>query len=182
MTPNRTRLVKAGLLLAAAMGSGCSGISVTFGDMEPLPGVNELLNPEDEITVEVIGYRRDCGTVGEQTRVALLPDVKAVQNWQAARKIGLAQDGGELSESMYALIELGVRSSAGDGFAVSRSAGRRGKTALIKITALSFSSQEAGEEPSAPCALVALPAGPWERVRVLDQVSGMKATSEDLLP
>lgn len=182
MTLNRTRTGQASLLLAAALDTGYSGISVTFGDMEPLPGVNELLNPEDEITVEVIGYRRDCGTEGEQTRVALLADVKAVQAWQAERQITLAAEGAQLQEGAYALIELGVRNSAGDGFAVSRAAGRRGKTALIKITALSFSSQGAGEEPSAPCALVALPAGPWDRVRVLDQVSGMKATSEDLLP
>lgn len=169
-----------GVVLLGLALAGCGGVSVQFGDMQPLPGFDELLSAEAAINVEVVSYRYDCGTQGPETRVSLLPDKKSVETWEAERQFQLLQAGQTLEEGSYAMIELGARETGGDGFAVSRAGGRKGNTALIKITGMTFSSQPQGEGPASPCALVALPAGKWERIRLLDQVSGLKITSPPL--
>lgn len=166
--------------------AGCSGVTVSFGDLEPLPGVDEWINPEAPITVETLRYLRNCHSAGEETRVLLLPDAAAVQALQSERGIDLLSESKAASTSgvgAYVLVELGMRSSIGDGFAVSRSGGRRGATALIKITGLSHGGESAADTDYAPCALLSLPPSPkgaWSRVRMLDQVSGMRVTSEPI--
>jgi hypothetical protein len=150
---------------------------VHFGEKQPLPGVGEWLNPEAEMTVDIVSYRRSCDTQDESSRVTLLPDAAAVRAWQAANDLVLVQ--GELAERPYALIEIGVRAGHHEGFAVSRAGGRRGDTAYVKITSLVTAARNASEPaPSAPCALVGLPPGPWARVRVIDQTRGAHFASD----
>jgi len=152
------------LLAGAALLAGCG-----FG----VPG---LFVGQADIEVREIGRSLYCNTGDDQPRVTLLPDPQAVLDWQAARGITLA--GGEaLSQTSYALVELGARPTGGYGLAVARAAVLRGEVAVLSAT---FLSPPAGsirtQALSSPCVLVQLPRGRYTRVDVEDQSGTVRAS------
>lgn len=159
-------------LFAPVLLSACAGTQVTLGD--PFIGLGRWFTPEKEIEVSEAGRSQRCGTQGPLSRAQLLGSAAAVREWEAAREVRLAP--ADLPDGAYALIEMGERGTGGYGFAVSRVGGRRGDTALLRLTSFApGAGRSASGAPSAPCVLVALPAGNWKGLRVADQSGAIRA-------
>jgi len=152
------------LLACAALLAGC-GFKVP-----------RLFVGQADIEVREIGRSLYCNSGDDQPRVTLLEGPQSVLDWQTTRGITLA--GGEsLSQTSYALVELGARPTGGYGLAVARAAVLRGEVAILSAT---FLSPPAGsmrtQALSSPCALVQLPRGRYTRVDVEDQTGTVRAS------
>lgn len=151
------------LLACAALLAGC-------GFKTP-----RLFQGHTDIEVREVGRSLYCNSGDDQPRVALLAGPQAVLDWQAARGIVLA--GGEtLSQTAYALVELGARPTGGYGLAVARAAVLRGEVVTLSATFLSPAAGSIQTQAlSSPCVLVQLPRGRYAEVEVEDQSGTVRA-------
>lgn len=147
-------------LLGCAWLAACSGVPGTARVPFDAAG--------DEVEVREIRQLSACAATGTDAAVHLLADEQALRDWQQARGIDLIGPGA-LPPGPFAVVDHGARLTAGYGLAVSRRA-RAGDATLTMVA--SFLSPKAddtrSDTPTSPCVLVALPAGAYRRIVVIE--------------
>lgn len=136
-----------------------------------------------EKTIEVTEVRRSqyCGSTDAATRLHFFSSLAAYKAWEATRGLQLStQPGAALGEGPYVLVDLGQRSNAGHGVAVSRIAGRRKDLLVLKGTFIAPTpGAMLAQVQTSPCVLVSLPQRPYAGVEIEDQSGKLRATSDD---
>lgn len=164
--------------IAAVLALGTTLAVGACSYMPSMPDFSTWFDNENAVEVAEVGRAQSCGTEGEVARVQLLPDAVAVRAWESQRGIQFSGIAGELPAQPYAIVEMGQRSSAGYGIAVSRQAGLKDGILLLKAT---FIAPRAGamtaQVITSPCALVSLPKVEYGEVRVIDQTGKLRASS-----
>ena len=129
-----------------------------------------------KIDVREIARSQTCNTPGEEPAARILPDLKAVQDWQHAR--GVTFPGAPtLAPAPYALVETGQRPTGGYGLAVARSAVLRGELVILSATFLSPSAEAPRTQAlTSPCVLVQLPPGRYTSIEVQDPAEVVRAS------
>jgi hypothetical protein len=151
------------LLLTATL-AGCA-----------MPGMFAQGTP---IEVREVGRSLYCNTPSESSQALLLRDPQAVLDWQAGRGITLA-DGEALTQTAYAVVEMGGRPTGGYGVAVARTATLRDEDVTLSATFVSPAPGSIRTQAlSSPCVLVQLPRGRYARVEVVDQSGEVRARSD----
>lgn len=121
---------------------------------------------ESSVEVSEVGRSWQCNTPGPEARVSLLADGVAVAAWQQERGVDL----GTLPQGPFALVEMGERNSGGYGLAISRLAGRRGGTLILRGSFIAPGADDVVSQAiSSPCVLVSLPREGYSAVEVVDQ-------------
>jgi hypothetical protein len=130
------------------------------------------------IEVREVGRNLYCNSPAAEPQAALLPDLQAVMDWQAARGVTLA--GAEsLVQAPYSIVEMGTRPTGGYGLAVAREAVLRGELLILQATFVSPAPGSVRTQAlSSPCVLVQLPPGRYRAVEVQDQTGAVRATGE----
>ena len=144
------------------------------------PDFSAWFDSENSVMVQEVARANVCGTAGGESVVTLLPGLGPLQNWASGRGVELVPlTGKPLVESPYAVIEFGQRPNSGYGLAISRQAGRNGSDLILKATYFEPTpGRWASDEPSSPCVVVLLPAGEYDRVRLIDQSGEVRAGTE----
>ena len=128
------------------------------------------------IEVREVGRSLACNSPGDAVRAQILPDLKAVRDWQGARGVRFPGDDA-LLPAPYALVEMGARPTGGYGLAVARSAVLRGELLILEATFVSPSPGSLVTEAlTSPCVLVQLPPGRYSSVEVDDPGGAVRAT------
>lgn len=136
----------------------------------------KLFASYSKIDVREVGRSLYCNSGSEEPQAQILPDLKAVQDWQRARGVTFPA-AGSLVQSPYALIEMGQRPTGGYGLAVARSAVLRGELVILSATFLSPSAGSIRSQAlTSPCALVQLPPGRYTSVELQDPSGTTRAT------
>ena len=154
-------------LLASLLLSGCAS------DL----GWSLMFATEKKLETHELARATVCGTTQEQTTVTLFTDASSVEHWQQSRGVHLLN-----TEAMpagpYALVEMGHRDSAGYGLVISPRAGIRKEMLVLRSTIFTPAegSVQAQLETS-PCVLMALPAGFYRGVVVIDQSGVVQAST-----
>src|SRR5262249_8616930 len=139
--------MKQALLLLVALCAGCS--------FAP----ERLFASYNKIEVREVGRSLTCNTDGAEAQAQVLPDLKALRDWQGARNVSLAGDDA-LAPSAYAVIEMGSRPTGGYGLAVARNAVQRGELVILSATFVTPAPGSLRTQAlSSPCVLVQLPPG-----------------------
>jgi hypothetical protein len=145
-----------------------------------MPDFSSWFTRENAIVVQEVGRADICNTVTGESDVSILPDLGALKAWTLNRGFELINTTGKpYPESPYAVVEFGQRQHSGYGLAISRQAGLRDGTLLLKGTF--FEPQQgrwASSEPSSPCVVVSLPPREFQQVRVIDQTGRVRAALE----
>lgn len=174
MTPTKTCLpvVLAALLLTSA----CSSSKSWVPDVS-MPDFSGWFSKENQVLVAEVGNSNLCNAPNEQTTMQLLPTAQAAAGWQAARGVQLA-DAAELTPGRYVAVDLGLRSSAGYGLAISRQAGLNGGVLVLKATTFAPAADAMSAQMiTSPCALVKLPAVEFDTMKMIDQTGKVRASS-----
>ena len=155
------------MMLASLLLSGCAsdlGWSLMFAD-------------EKKVEVRELARASACGTQQEQTAVSLFADAAEVERWQASRGLRLL-DTGAMPAGPYALVEMGRRETAGYGVVISRKAGIR-KDMLVLRSTFFFPAEGSvqAQVETSPCVLMALPAGFYRGVVVMNQSGVVQAST-----
>lgn len=151
--------------LAAGMGLWALAACSTFEQWTSAP-----------LQVSQVRVLQNCNSDGPQPRVSLFADREAVRAWQERHKIELIGVDPLPEAGAYALIEIGIHTSAGYGLAVSRQAGVSG--GVVRLQATLFSpeyGQTTAQLVNSPCVLVALPPGRYRGVEVRDPAGTLLA-------
>jgi hypothetical protein len=152
------------LLLAAAALAGC-GFSP-----------DRLFSSSSQIEVREVGRSLYCKTPGEDAQARLLPDLRAVVDWQAQRGVTLAAKE-SLVQAPHVVVEMGTRPTGGYGIAVARQAELRGDLVTLQATFVSPAPGSMRTQAlSTPCVLVRLPPGRYGRVEVQDPTGTVRAS------
>ena len=130
--------------------------------------VGGWMKRESSVEVSEVARSYQCNSEGQETRISLLPDAAAVAGWQQQRGVDL---GGErLPQGRFALVEMGERNSGGYGVAISRLAGRRGNTLILRGTFVAPGPNDMSTQAiTSPCVLVSLPREGYETIEIVDQ-------------
>lgn len=152
--------------LGALALAGCAGIS----------GLTRIFASGEPVDVTPAGYSQNCGSQRPETTIRTLANADELQKWQVSRGMTLL-DGDAPKEGPYALIELGQRAGDGYGLVVSRDADIEDN--VLTLHATFFAPEHAGADATttSPCALISLPPGLYEAVRVENQSGTVVATS-----
>ncbi|MDH4459250.1 MAG: protease complex subunit PrcB family protein [Nevskia sp.] len=161
---------KVASLLGCAWLAACSGVPGTARVPFDAAG--------DEVEVREIRQLSACAAAGTDAAVHLLADEQALRDWQQARGIDLIGPGA-LPPGPFAVVDHGARPTAGYGLAVSR----RAKVGYATLTLVaSFlgpkTDNTSSGAPTSPCVLVALPAGAYRRIVVIDPSGRRRAMSQ----
>lgn len=145
-----------------------------------VPDFSDWFTRENSVVVQEAARVDVCGTPGGESVASLIPDLPSLQGWAANRGIELVSITGKpLPEGPYAIVEYGQRPNSGYGIAVSRLAGMKEGDLLLKATFFEpIPGRWSSDEPSSPCVIVALPAGEYTRVRLIDQSGLVRADTE----
>ena len=144
------------------------------------PDFSDWFNSENTVQVQEVARANVCATAGGESVVTLMPTLGALQTWAAGRDVELLPLTTQpLGEARYAVIEFGQRPNSGYGLAVSRQAALHGDELMLKATFFEpTQGRWSSAEPSSPCVVVLLPAGEYQRVRLVDQSGGIRAGTE----
>jgi hypothetical protein len=124
-----------------------------------------------------------CNSDGPQPRLTLLADEAALRAWQQARKVDLIGVDSLPSPGPYALVEMGVRLSAGYGIVVSRQAEVRSDVLRLSASLLTpQAGQAAAQVVSSPCTLVALPPRAYRAAELFDPSGDLLARARASTP
>ncbi|MDR3418732.1 MAG: hypothetical protein P4L83_21370 [Nevskia sp.] len=132
------------------------------------------------IAVQEVRRLAVCNSDGPQAKVTLFAHRDAVLAWQQARGVDLAGEDPLPSAGAYVLAEMGVRTSAGFGLAISRQASVSGG-GEVTLNATLFSpdsAQAAAPSATSPCVLVALPDGVYHGAELRDPAGSLLARVE----
>ncbi|WP_299693045.1 protease complex subunit PrcB family protein [Hydrocarboniphaga sp.] len=174
MTPRNTCLpvVLAVLMLTSA----CSSSKSWVPDVS-LPDFSKWFSKENEVLVTEVANSSQCNAPDEQTRIALLPSAQAAADWQAARGIQLP-GAADLPPGRYVAVDLGLRTTAGYGLAVSRQAGLNDGVLVLKATSFAPAVDAiSAQVMTSPCALVRLPAIEFNSMRLIDQSGKLRGSA-----
>lgn len=145
--------------------------------------ISRLFAVEKPIEVQELRRSQQCGTGDAAARVQLFPDLAAVQAWEKSRNLSLTVGADALPQGPYALVEVGRRSTAGYGLAISRAAGRRGEVLMLKGTFITpVAGTVVAQVVTSPCVLVSLPPRDYTAVEVLDQTGERRASTDQAVP
>lgn len=165
-------------LILAALLAGCA--RPAWVPELSAPDFSSWFKRENLIYVLEVARADTCNTASSEAEIEVLPDVGALQAWALGRKFELINATGKpYPESPYAVVEVGQREHSGFGLAISRQAGLRDGTLLLKGTF--FEPQPgrwASNEASSPCVVVSLPVREYRQVKVLDQTGRVRAAVE----
>ncbi|MGQ0622933.1 MAG: hypothetical protein ACT4QA_24005 [Panacagrimonas sp.] len=168
------------LILAACLGAGCSKPAWVKAPDLSLPDFSSWFSRENGVFVQEVARADICNSATGDSEVEVLPNYGALQAWALDRKIELVNTTGKpYPDSPYAVVEFGQREHSGFGLAISRQAGWREGTLVLKGTF--FEPQQgrwASNEASSPCVAVSLPLGEYRVVKVLDQTGRVRAAVE----
>lgn len=169
------------LLLPFALLAGCAKPAWIHMPELSAPDFSSWFTRENAVTVEEVARANVCHTVTGESDLTLLPDLGALKAWAASRGVDLVSSTGKpLPETPYAIVEFGQREHSGYAVAVSRQAGLRSGTLVLKATF--FEPQPgrwASADPSSPCVMVSLPALEYSGIKLLDQSGQVRAATED---
>jgi PrcB C-terminal len=171
--PHRIAPLAAVLLLAA-----CAQVTPVAESVAQLPrkaieGTADFFQwmfsrPDLAVDVTEVGRTQDCKSSGRESALTLLPDLAAVQAWQAQRGVTLAS--GALAEGRYAIAEMGERNTGGYSLSVSRQAATKDDVLYLRATYLvPANASQLTPNATAPCSLVLLPPNFYKAVVLLDQ-------------
>ncbi|MGH8505034.1 MAG: hypothetical protein ACRETM_03625 [Stenotrophobium sp.] len=155
------------VVLGALALTGCAGFS----------GLSRIFGGGQPVDVNPAGYSENCGSQRPETTIRTLANADELQKWQASRGMTLL-NGDASKDGPYALIELGQRAGSGYGLVVSRNADIEDN--VLTLHATFFAPDHANPDASAtsPCALISLPPGLYQAVRVENQSGKVMATSQ----
>lgn len=144
------------------------------------PDFSSWFNRENAIQVEQVAQAAVCNTAGGESEVTLLPDLTALNAWASGRGVVLESfNGRPLPASPYAVVEYGQRENSGYGLAVSRQAGLKDSTLLLKGTFFDpTKGRWSSAEPSSVCVFVSLPPREFRTVKVIDQTGAVRAATD----
>jgi hypothetical protein len=151
--------------------AGCSSLGGLMGD-------------EGEM-VHVAEIRREavCNSDGPQPRLSLLADGDAVRAWQHAHNFDLIGADPLPSPGPFAVVEMGVRLSAGYGIAVSRQATVSGSVLRLSASLLTPDARQAAAQMvTSPCVLVALPPRAYRGAELYDPSGRLLARADAAAP
>lgn len=158
--------MKKWFVLAGLAVAGCSSIS-------SLP---DRLSRENAEEVSELARSAQCNSASEAAAITRLPDLAAVLAWQQQRGVTLVS--GELPQGPFALVEMGQRATGGYGLAISRLAGRRGGTLILRATFIAPPADAmVSQALTSPCVLVGLPPEAGTTLELLDQDGNVRARS-----
>jgi len=166
MTPRNPCLpvVLAMLMLTSA----CSSSQGWAPDVS-MPDLSSWFSKENEVLVVEAANDSQCNAPDGHTTLQLLPTAEAVAAWQAGRGISLPGTA-SLPAARYVAVDLGQRSSAGYGLAISRQAGFKEGLLVLKATTFAPAADAMSAQLiTSPCALVRLPAIEFQSLRLIDQ-------------
>lgn len=116
-----------------------------------------------------------CNTPGAAAQVLLLPDARAVRDWQAARGVALVPME-SVAPAPHAVVEMGQRPTGGYGVSVSPQATQDGERVVLRAAFTAPPPDSLRTQAlSSPCALVQLPEGRWAGVEVRDAAGALLA-------
>lgn len=168
------------VLAAVAVAAGCSKPAWVRAPDLSLPDFSNWFSRENAVVVQEVARADVCNSATGESEVNVLPTYGALQAWALERKIELVNTTGRpYPESPYAVVEFGQRQHSGFGLAISRQAGVRDGTLVLKGTF--FEPQQgrwASNEASSPCVVVSLPPREYRQVKVLDQTGRVRAAIE----
>lgn len=147
-------------------------------------GLGGLARDEGE-PVHVAEIRREalCNSDGPQPRLSLLADAEAVRAWQHAHNMDLIGVDPLPSPGPFAVVEMGVRLSAGYGIAVSREASVSGGVLRLSASQLTPDPRQAAAQMvTSPCVLVALPPRAYRGAELYDASGSLLARADAAAP
>ena len=139
-------------------------------------GLGRYLSPGDSVSVTEAGRAQLCAQQAPEAAVQLFPSGVAVAQWQ--HQTGIDLQARELQPGRYALVQMGLRHTGGNGIAVSSDATRDGDT--LNLYATFFSPRQGAittQMLTSPCVLVQLPPGSYRTVDVYDQRGKLRASA-----
>lgn len=139
-------------------------------------GMPDWFSRENSVEVSEVARSYYCNSQGPDVRVTLMADVAAVEAWQQSHGTSLGD--ARLPQGPFALVEMGERNSGGYGLAISRLAGRRGDTLILRGTFIAPAADAITTQAiSSPCVLVSLPREGYAAVEVIDQDGRVRGRS-----
>jgi hypothetical protein len=167
------------LLLPMMFVAACASYQLSVPQISA-PDFSAWFDQGNRIEVADVGRLPDCGGDGGEVRVTLLPDLAAAKDWASAHGVTLAgSDTGQLLDAPYAAVERGVSPSGGYGIAVSREAGVKNGTLVLKATFFEPGpGRWAKQEPANPCSVISLPPREYRSVQLIDQSGALRASTE----
>jgi len=142
-------------------------------------GFFETLFAREELSVEVVevGRLANCNTTGREPSLEMFADAAAVKSWQETRGVVFTPSGAEPPPGLYALAEMGERSTGGYSLAVSRQAAIRDDVLYLKGSFLvPGNASMVTEVLTSPCSLVRVPTRGYNRVVLLDQSNKVRSS------
>ncbi|SHH22685.1 PrcB C-terminal [Hydrocarboniphaga daqingensis] len=164
------------VLAAALLGSACAS-SKSWVPQVSAPDVSSWFTRENAVAVVEVGNDSQCNAPDGETRLQLLASADAVMQWQSSRGVALISQAA-LTPARYVVVDLGQRSTAGHGLAVSRQGGLRDGVLLLKATTFAPRPDAMSAQViTSPCALVRLPAVEFKSLRLVDQTGKVRAST-----
>lgn len=159
--------IKHGCVMLGLLGlSGCAVV----------PAISQIFASGQPVDVTPAGYAENCGSQRPETTIRTLANADELQQWQVSRGMTLLNADAP-KDGPYALIELGQRSGGGYGFVVSRNAYIKDNVLTLHATFFAPEQADPAAPEVSPCALVSLPPGLYQAVRVENQSGKVMATS-----
>lgn len=167
-------------ILAVLLLAGCAKPAWVRVPELSMPDFSSWFTSENAIAVQEVARADICNTATGESDVNVLPDLGALKAWTLNRGFELTNTTGQpYPESPYAVVEFGQRAHSGYGLAISRQAGVKDGTLLLKGTFFEPKpGRWASNEPSSPCVVVSLPPREYRQVKVLDQTGRVRAAIE----
>jgi hypothetical protein len=136
----------------------------------------KLFTSYTHIEVREVARSFSCNSPVETPVAQVLPDLKAVKDWEAARGVTLPGSDA-LPPASYALVEMGLKPTGGYGLAIARAAVLRGELVILNATFVSPSPGSLRTQAiSSPCVLVQLPPGRYSEIEVDDPEGAARVT------
>jgi hypothetical protein len=137
----------------------------------------------EEVHVAEVRQGAVCNSDGPLPHLSLLADADAVRAWQHAHNVDLIGADPLPSPGPFALVEMGVRLSAGYGIAVSRQAEVRNGVLRLSASLLTPpAGQPAAQVVTSPCALVALPPRAYRAAELYDPSGSLLGRADAATP
>ena len=141
-------------------------------------GMSDWFSRENAVEVSELARSAQCNTASESAAIQRFADAASLMAWQQQRGVALVT--GSLPQGPFALVEMGQRATGGYGLAISRLAGRRGDTLILKATFIAPPADAMSTEAlTSPCVLVSLPADAGGSLELLDQAGNVRARGGD---
>ncbi|WP_162932316.1 protease complex subunit PrcB family protein [Solimonas sp. K1W22B-7] len=145
--------MKYGILLLSLGLSACAG---------------NWLSRESAVEISEVARSYQCNSGSPETRISLMADGATVAAWQQQRGVDFGE--ARLPQGPFALVEMGERNSGGYGLAISRLAGRRGDSLILRGTFVAPALGDITTEAiTSPCVLISLPRDKYGSVEIIDQ-------------